>query len=368
MCQHASAPSATVIGMPALDRLPLQCKRLKPAVAGHGWAVWAALLCVGLVCTVPRASAAGEAMRWQALFDALPGLPATPAEASKMVSARPVTSDGLGIVQLRIEVADARLRALQQQADALYEPTARASASQFKRAMEAANKDPAVTELARTIEKTWQPDPSRPDKLPSPEALREIERVLGPMPAPSSATASRSEIAAYRRELQSATPRAAQFLQRLLDQQRAYATRHAQADREPHAAAPALVAQHHALAQQQLNDAAEILAQAREALAPRVQRFAELARASEQRDAPPGERNEAYAQLKAYIEFLLTLQRETLQDVGFWGATRAAATPLRYELSLAPGFNLRANGETLLSLPHYPIGRAIVVGLPPGIR
>jgi hypothetical protein len=48
-------------------------------------------------------------------------------------------------------------------------------------------------------------------------------------------------------------------------------------------------------------------------------------------------------------------------------ANRAASQSL-YELSLAPGFDLHANGELALSLPYYPIGRAIVVGLEPGIR
>jgi hypothetical protein len=77
------------------------------------------------------------------------------------------------------------------------------------------------------------------------------------------------------------------------------------------------------------------------------------------------------------VEFLLTLQRETLQDVGFWGGIRAARalpTPAQagthslYEHALAPGFELRANGEQPYSLPTYPLGRAIVAGLPPGIR
>jgi hypothetical protein len=74
---------------------------------------------------------------------------------------------------------------------------------------------------------------------------------------------------------------------------------------------------------------------------------------------------------------LLTLQRETLQDVGFWAGTRlvgalptAAQTRTQslYVLALAPGFDLRANGELPLALPYYPIGREIVVSLPPGIR
>lgn len=108
-----------------------------------------------------------------------------------------------------------------------------------------------------------------------------------------------------------------------------------------------------------------------------MRRLAELARAAEQRNAPPGERNEAYVPLKAYFEFLLTLQRDTLQDVGFWGGIRVAralptpalaGTHSLYEQSQAPGFELRANREQPYGPPDDPLGRAIVVGLEPGIR
>jgi hypothetical protein len=355
-------------------------------------ALWSASVsaCL-LLCAASRVWAAGEADRWQALFAAVPELPATPAEASKKISARLVQSEGLGFAQLRIEIADAGLRRLQQDVDRLFEPTSQASAAQFQRTMDAANQDPVLTELARKIDKVWQPDPAKPGKVPSPAELRalnrEVEQVLGPMPSPASAALTpRSDIAAYRLELQRATPRASQFLQRLAAQQRQYAQQHMQADRETiarlagadvTAAARALVAQHGALAQQQLADAATLLREAREALAPRVARLAELARAAEQRNAAPAARNEAYALLKAYVEFLLTLQRETLQDVGFWGgirvaavlpATAQAATHSLYEQVLAPGFELRANGELPYALPHYPLSRAIVVGLPPGIH
>lgn len=102
-----------------------------------------------------------------------------------------------------------------------------------------------------------------------------------------------------------------------------------------------------------------------------------LVRAAKRRNAPPAESNEAFMLLKSYVELMLTLHRETLQDVGFWAGTRLAsplptanraASQSLYELSLAPGFDLHANGELALSLPYYPIGRAIVVGLEPGIR
>lgn len=355
-------------------------------------ACWLAPLCGALLlCTATLAAAAGEAERWQALFAAVPALPATPAEAAKKVSARTVPSEGLGINQLRIEIADPGLRALQQQVDELFAPTSKAVAAQVQRNLEAVEKDPVLTELSRKIDKTLQPDPVNPAKQPSIEELHklaiEVERVLGPMPEPGSPLPPpRTEIGAYRRELQSATPRAGQFMQRLADQQRQYAKQHAQADREAiaqlagsevAAAARTVVAQHHALAQQQLADATLILREAREAFAPRVKRLSELARAAEQRNAPPGERNEAYAPLKSYVEFLLTLQRETLQDVGFWGGIRLARalptpalarTQSLYEQALAPGFELRADGEQPYGLPYYPPGRAIVVGLPPGIR
>lgn len=356
------------------------------------WAAWRLSCCTSLcLCLASHAVAAGEAEGWQALYAAVPALPATPIEAAKQISVRPVHTEGLGMTQLRVEVADPRLRGLQRQVDQLFEPTAKASAAQIQRGLDAVNNDPVLTELARKIDKVWQPDPNNPNRVPSPDEIRtlnrEVKRVLGPMASPADAAlAPRSEIAAYRLELQRASPRASQFLQRLAAQQRQYAQQHMQADKQAMtrlagtdvaATARALVARHHELARQQLADASAILHEAREALAPRVERLVELARAAEQRNAAPGERNEAYALLKAYVELLLTLQREVLQDVGFWGGMRVATAgpaPAQagmsslYEQALAPGFELRANGELPYSLPHYPLGRAIVVGLPPGIR
>jgi hypothetical protein len=333
------------------------------------------------------------AARWQALFDAIPALPATPAEALTKISARRVQTEGLGLTQLRIAVADPGLRALQQDLDRLFEPMAQASAARMKSAMAAANNDPVLSELARKIDKAMQTDPAQPDKPPSlaaqRELIREVERVLGPLPKDSDPVPPpRTEIEAYRRELQRTTPRASQFMQRLADQQRRFAQQHAQADREAMAvppaadaaaAAAALVAQHHALAQRQLADASTVVREAHELLAPRVARLAELARAAEQRNAPPHERHEAYVLIKTYMEFLLTMQRDALQDVGFWAGTRVVAAPQTpkqtgtrawYEHALAPGFDLRANGEMPYGLPYayYPIGRAIVLDLPPGIR
>lgn len=332
------------------------------------------------------AAAADEATQWQRLWARLPPLPAQAGEAARAISVRRVMSEGLGFEQLRVDVADERLRALQRDVDSLFDATAQVHAAQVRRAMEAVEKDPKLADLARKMDETWKPDPKQPDRMPSPEQWRaldrEVTRVLGPMPSAASAAAeqaARSPIAAYRLELQRTTPRAGQFLQRLADLQRRYASEHACVDRDALTRraggadalelARGLVAQHQALAQQQLADARALDEEARTALAPRAQRLAELAQAAEQQGTPAPQRHEAYAAIKAYIELLLTLQRETLQDVGFWAALRPAATPRAlYELSLAPGLDLRAAGELPFSLPHYPIGRAIVLDRPPGIR
>lgn len=351
---------------------------------GFDCRAWALFLGTWLACA--GALADNEAARWQALWTRLPPLPTQAVDAARMIAVRRVTSEGLGIMQLRVDVADDRLLALQRDIDSLFDVTAKPTAAQFQRTMDAANKDPQLGELARKIDEAWKPDPARPDQPPSLDKLRELDRevtrVLGPMPTPASAAqelATRSEIAAYRLELQRATPRAGQFLQHLSDQQRQYARLHAQADREAFAQrgtgvdvatlARNLVARHHSMAQQQLAEATTVFDEARAALAPRAQRFAELARAAEQRGAPAPERHAAYASIKAYLELLLTLQRETLQDVGFWAGLRVAVGPRSlYELALAPGFELRAEGELPLALPYYPIGRAIVLDRPPGIR
>jgi hypothetical protein len=318
-----------------------------------------AVIAASAACTA--ALAAGDAARWQALFEQLSPLPAAAAQAVPMIAVQPPREEGLGFAQVRIGIADARLRAVQQTIDALHEPLRQASAEQFKRTIQTANEDPAFNEMAKKLDRAWAPDPSRPDGLPPPvsqrEWLREVERTLGPLPEPARPAASAPP----------RPPSAAPFLQRLATEQRRFATLHAQADREHNGALA--VAQHHALAQQQLDSGAALWRETRAALAPRIDRLvAELA-AAEQRSAPAPERVRLASTLKAHLEGLLTLQRETLQDVGFWVATRpVAGSAARYELSLAPGFDLRPSGELPFGLPHYPIGRTIVVGLAPGIR
>lgn len=320
-----------------------------------------------LVCALVGSSAAvaaGDAARWQALFEQLPSLPSAAAQVVPMIAAQAPRTEGLAFAQVRIGVADARLRDAQQAIDDLHEPLRQASAEQFRRTLQRANEDPAFNEMAKKIERAWVPDPTRPDGLPSAASqrawLKEIERTLGPMPEPPARAASAT----------ARPPNAGPYLRRLADEQRRFATLHAQADRDAAAArAPAAVAQHHALAQQQLDSGSQLWREARDTLAPRVQELiAQLAQA-EQRGASASERVTIASTLKAHLEALLTIQRETVQDVGFWAATRPLpGAPARYELSLAPGFDLRADGELPFGLPHYPVGRTIVVGLAPGIR
>jgi hypothetical protein len=342
-----------------------------------------AALAAGLLCAAVSARA-GEAERWKALFAAVPPLPDAPADALAKIAGRPVQG------QIRIEVADPGLRALQQDVDNLYEPAARESSAQIRSRLDEVNKDPELGKLARRIDDVLgleQPTSKPPTRDELKKLNKEVERVLGPgatsrdpPPVPM------SEIAAYRLELQRTPPRPAQFLQRLFEEQRRYAQQHAQADRDAMARvagadatalARELVERHHSLARQQLADAAMIFSEAREAIRPRFERMAQLARAAEARNASAGERIQAYAVLKAYVELLLTLQRETLQDAGFWagvrvrtGLNRATTGSARslYEYSLAPDIELNGNGEQTTAGPHYPGGRAIIVGLPPGIR
>jgi hypothetical protein len=326
-----------------------------------------------------------ETERWQALFAAIPDLPATAAETIAKIRAQPV--DG----KVRIEIADEGLRSLQRNVDDLFEPSSRQSAAQMRQRLKEIDDDPGMKELARKLDQATAPA-MREGKPPTREEFRkmkeEVEALLGPCSTTHEGCPSPplGDIATYRMELQRTQPRAAQFQQRLFEQQRRFAQLHADIDRvalarQPGADAAALardtVERHQALARQQLADAQTVYSQARDAVRPRFQRLAELARAAEQRNAPPAERVQAYALFKSYIELLLTLQRETMQDVGFWagvrvrqGSTKARDANLAglYELSLAPDVALQGNGVPPATGPHYPEARAIVLGLPPGIR
>lgn len=347
------------------------------------WFVPAAVAVVLLGTALP--AAAQDTDRWQALFAAVPALPATSAEAVSRIRAQTVDS------RVRIDIADPTLRQLQRQVDDLYEPVARQSAAQMQQRLREIENDPGMKELARKLDRAMPPS-VREDRPPTLEEMKAMKRAaedaLGPCateregcPAPPL-----SSIASYRMELQRVQPRIAQFHQQLFEQQRRHAQLHAEVDRsaltrlgtvDAASVARDAVARHHELARQQLADAAVLFVQAHEAVRPRFARMAELAKEAEQRGATPAERVQAYALFKSYIEFLLTLQRETLQDVGFWAAVRVRSSSVNdpqasggavYELSLAPAVALRGDGVLPTAGPHYPGGRAIVVGQLPGIR
>jgi hypothetical protein len=342
----------------------------------------AAVACV-FACALPQ-SQAGETDRWQSLFTGVPPLPAVPSEALSKVAARPVEG------RLRIEVSDAGLRVLQQDADRLYDSTARDSMAQVRRRLEEVNRDPEAARLSRRIDEVLglgNPTGKAPSTEELLKLIAEVDRTLGRGATSSGdAPVPLSEIAAYRLELQRAVPRAAQFHQRLFDLQRRHAQLHAQADHDAIARlaggdavalAKELVERHQALAGQQLAEASSLLSELRFTLRSRFERMAQLARAAEARGAPAAERVQAYAVFKSYVEMLLTFQRETLQDAGFWAGVRPRAVPARastgsgpalYEHVLAPDIDLQGNGVLPTAGPHYPAGRAFVLGAPPGIR
>jgi hypothetical protein len=338
----------------------------------------------GALLGTPACARAGETDRWQALFAAVPALPEAPAGALAKIAGHRV--DG----RIRVEVADATLRTLQRDVDELYETTARGSSAQVQRRLAEVNQDPELARLGGRIDEVLGLEHPT-GKPPAADELKKLNQELEPLigsgatsrdapPVPMSA------IASYRLELQRTPPHPAQLYQRLFEQQRRYAQQHAQADRDamarragPAAAAlaRALVERHQALARQQLADATAMYSEARDTFRPRFERMAQLARAAESRNASPAERVQAYALFKAYVEMLLTLERETLQDVGFWAGIRARpvlteiptdSAQSLYEHVLAPDIELHGDGELATAGPHYPGGRAIVVGLPPGLR
>jgi hypothetical protein len=341
-------------------------------------------LITGVLLIVPALTEAAETDRWQALFAAVPPLPASPAEAISKIKGRKVNG------QIRVEITDSGLRTLQREADDLYAATAKTSQAQVQSQLDKANSDPELARLGRRIDDVvgLNKQTGKPPKIDELKKLnKDVESILG-----AGATsrdippAAMSDIAAYRLELQRMQPHSASFLKRLFELQHRYAQQHAQADRDAIKRIPAvdamavthsLIARHHELASRQLADAAGVFAEARNTLHPRFAKMAQLARVAELRNASPAERIQAYSLFKSYLELLLTLQRETLEDVGFWAGIRAR-TVLRssttggaqslYEHSQAPDIDLQGNGELTSAGQHYPGGREIVVGLPPGIR
>jgi len=341
-----------------------------------------ATISCALLCATTLAEAA-ETDRWQVLFSAVPQLPATTAEVIPKIGGRRVNG------QLRMEIADAGLKALQRDVDNLYDTTAKGSRAQMQSRLDEVNKDPELAGLAHKIDDVIgleKPTGKTPTSKELKKLNKEADRVLGPGATSRDVPPAMTEIASYRLELQRKQPRPAQFIKRLYEVQRRYARQHAQADRDAMARLAGadatalkrdLVDRHHVLARRQLADATAIFSEARNTITPSFERMAQLARAAELGNASPSERIQAYALFKAYVEMLLTLQRETLQDVGFWAgirprsgvhATTTGSDRTLYENSLAPDVELHGNGTLMTSGPHYPSGRAIVFGLPPGIR
>lgn len=339
-------------------------------------ALFAALLCC------PAAAQTSETERWQVLLASIPMLPSAPSEALAKISTSVVEG------RVRIGIADPALRGLQRSVDELFEPTSRQSAAQFQRRLQEINEDPGMQQLARKLDEAMRPA-TREGKPPTREELKKMQAEVGKLLGPCATAAAGcpppapGDIAGYRLELLRQQPRAGHYYSQFFEMQRRYAKLHAEADSAAQARvgqadaaslARDVVDRHHALARQQLIEAATLYAQARDTLVPRLQRMAELTRAAEGRNAPAGERVQGYAVFKSTIEFLLTLQRETLQDVGFWTGVRARSGARAgddgslYELALAPEVNLRGTGTLPTSGPYYPEGRAIVTGLPPGIR
>jgi hypothetical protein len=102
--------------------------------------------------------------------------------------------------------------------------------------------------------------------------------------------------------------------------------------------------------------------------------MAELARDAERRNAAAGERLEAYALLKQYIELLLAIDRTTLEDVAFWAAVRPSPggydrpRRLPYELALAPEVDLARGDLDVAIVVPYPLARVPAPGGTPAPR
>jgi len=326
----------------------------------------------------PAAAAApGQSARWAALFAAVPALPTDIAAARRQVDLRRIGK------RIRVEVSDPGLRAVQRNADTLFAATAWQSALQIRDRLAQLPADPQAQHLAGRIDATLHGKDGA-GGVPTMAELADLDALIQrEMDADATvlADAEQSEIGAYRLELQRAEPRPGSFIQELFEQQRRYAQAHADADRAALERLPAadaavlsgeLVETHRALARQQLRDAAALVERARATLAPRFERMAQLAQAAEAQDAPVSERNVAYAQFWNGTELLLTLERETLEDVGFWASVdsdfTAAAAGRLLVIAEFPDVALHADGTIDTISAHYPAGRDFVIGRPPGIR
>ncbi|MEQ1516520.1 MAG: hypothetical protein ABL931_08545 [Usitatibacteraceae bacterium] len=352
------------------------------------------LAAVVLVVCGASPALAGDTEKWQALLAAVPRPPTQPAEALARVTAR--RADG----KLGIDVSDPALHKFQRDVDALLQPVSAASAAIIQKNLKAMEEDPKFQEMAKSIDKTTGPM-MKSETPPTYEQMKamnaEVTRIFGadfnraPLPA--------NKIAAYRIELQGKQPRASSFYQRLFNQRLRFTKLHVDLDREAAARltklgvdasagetaiiAKDLVAQHHALAKQQLDEANALFVEARSAMSPAFTRMSDLAREAEQRNASAGERVQAYGLFKAYIEVLLTIDRVAIEDAGFWvgvvprrvqrsktatGPNGAGQFDSPYAFSLAPDIDLLVTGEAAVPGAPYPPGRERRAPSPPGIR
>jgi hypothetical protein len=348
---------------------------------------------VGAMCALLTVTAAaGDAERWVLLFAAIPPPPARAAGAVAQIGVRAAAGD-----RLALEVTDPALRKLQREIDALHAPAAAASAAVVSERLREVDSDPELARLGREIDRVLQLDAPTASP-PSPGEIRalkkDVARTLAERPPTSDATdlrapaATTSAILAYRSARQTSEPRAADFYKRLFEAQSRYGGLHAARDRdalarvatlgsgsgagaERAAIAYDLIQAHHALAQQQLAEASALFVEARTALRPVVEHMAKLLQDAETQGASAAERAVAHGFLKSHAELLLTIDRVTLEDAGFWSGVRARTGVGRpdalYEFALAPNTDLRAGTDVAVAGAPYPPGRARNNG-PPGIR
>lgn len=302
---------------------------------------------------------AGDAQRWQALFDAAPRLPAALADAQVVVRR---AHDGL-MVDARDPVW--RQRALE--ADAMLVPVSAASAQQFKATMEAFNNDPNAARMAKGLEQVMD-DAMRAMQRGERPTLQskdpQVNQLLRDADKPPS-TEGLPPIAALRLESQRLQPNGQTFRRQLHEQRRLFARQHAELDAQPaadRAARRERVEHHRRLAQHQLQEAAALQNAALDALRPLVQKMSALAQQAEDRGASAAERVQAYSWLKGQIDLVDAIARTTIEDVGFWALVQptddavGAAGPAYLVPALAD-VNLQADGRPLPMALHYPRGR-----------
>jgi hypothetical protein len=88
-----------------------------------------------------------------------------------------------------------------------------------------------------------------------------------------------------------------------------------------------LVRTHHVLAAEQLSEARVVLAQARSAMAPQVERMAKLALEAEAKNSPASEVEEAKSFLYERVEALHRIHEELLYEMGLWAGVQPVRSP-----------------------------------------